>query len=387
MLFFLLACTAPADHDSSPPVADETGDSGDTGATSDTGDTSGESAADSSGDSTGDTSGDSGETADPNPVVVEADDPGFQYVGRILAPDPKAPELYWPGSAVRATFEGTSLAITLEDRGDNWVNVQIDGGDAVVVDCEPGEQTYVVAEGLTDGEHTVDVNKRTEAPEGVLAFHGFTLDPGRHLAAPPAPAAWRIEYFGDSITSGMSIESTCDCDDPAYKNNAATYAAVTARALGADYHAISISGLGIVRSWWPATIEDYWDSYQDVDHAWDFTLWTPQIVVINLGQNDKWLGVGGEITLAYVNFVGEVRAVYPDAQIFLALGSMDAVAPGSPFPGYVEAAVARLNTTDPNVHAVLFDYNGTGTHPSVSDGLVMADTLEAAIREVMPEIP
>ncbi len=210
------------------------------------------------------------DTVDTAPVTISPDDPLLQYMGRLVAPDPAAPAFYWPGTTVRARFEGTSLKIHLDDAGTNWVNVLIDDLEPQVLSCTPGEATYGVAEGLDEGVHTVEVNKRTEN------------------------------------------------------------------------------------------------------------------VVINLGQNDYWLGVGAPITLAYVDFVQKVRGHHPDAQIFLALGSMDAVAPGS---AYVEAAVANLRRSDPDVHAVVFEYNGTGTHPIAADHQLMSDTLVSAIRAAMPELP
>ena len=97
----------------------------------------------------------------------------------------------------------------------------------------------------------------------------------------------------------------------------------------------------------------------DPTSKWDFSAYTPEIVVINLFQNDSWLFKipdhaefkarfgsrapgAGEIVAAYRDFVTAVRARYPKAHIICALGNMDATRQGSPWPGYIEQAVAEL---------------------------------------------
>lgn len=372
MLWILLACTP------SPKDGPSLGDSAHTGLAADS---------DSAPPDTGET-GETGDTApvDTTPEFIAADHAALRYIGRIDASDPLAPLLYWPGSAVEAVFEGTSLTLHLHDAGTNYVSVVIDGGEPVVLACAPGEGAYVVAEGLSPGQHTLTVTKRTEIAEGDLTFVGLTLDPGAGLGPRPADKALRIELYGDSITSGYSVDCDCDSGEAVYKDNTHTYGAFTARALDADYHSVSLSGVGLVRSWWDATMLTYWDSLRDDDHAWDFAAWTPDIVVVNLGQNDYWLGVKGQMIPAWQSFGRLLRATYPDAEIFFALGSMDVVAPGSPYPAMLEEAVAGLQAEDDRVHAVIFEYNGSGRHPVASEQAWMAEQLLDEIRLVMPEL-
>ena len=320
------------------------------------------------------------------PVFVPADDPGFHYVGRLSS---GAASFHWPGTRVEANFMGTSLSLVLDDEtGENYLHVTIDGGDPEILDLDPGEAIYPIAANLVDQSHSVILSKRTESGEGDLHFKGLILDPGAYLAAAPSEPSLRMEFYGDSITSGYSVDCACDDGSAEYKNHDETYAALSARTLEAEHHSLSLSGLGIVKSWWNATVWDYYDGVTTEDHDWDFNVWPADIIVINLGQNDKWLGVGEEIREAYVMFVLALRSHHPAAEIFLALGSMDAVAPGSPFPGYLEGAVSDLNNTysDSQVHAVLFPYNGSGAHPVASEQAEMADVLVEAISTVRPDL-
>ena len=108
--------------------------------------------------------------------------------------------------------------------------------------------------------------------------------------------------------------------------------------------------------------------------------------MVNLGQNDYWLGVGKEMIPAWVKFGRTLRTTYPDAELFFALGSMDVVAPGSPFPAMLEEAVGTLQAEDEQVHAVIFEYNGSGRHPVASEQEWMGEQLLDTITLVMPEL-
>ncbi len=94
----------------------------------------------------------------------------------------------------------------------------------------------------------------------------------------------------------------------------------------------------------------------DGDAKWDFSKYTPDIVVINIFQNDVWITklpdndqfkakfgtkapTDDQIIKAYKDFVKNIRSKYPKAHIICTLGSMDAVKDGSPWPGYVQKAV------------------------------------------------
>ena len=363
---------ADTDADTDPDTGDDSGGGTDTSGDTDTG---------------GDTGGDTDAPLDPAPRTLDPWDAAVHVTGRADDSDPTRLPMHWPGTAFAVRFEAPSITVTIEDEGDNYLNVHVDGAAPVVLDLLPGVHDYVLAEGLAPGEHHIAVDKRTETFEGDAVVSAITLGAGnRVLPADPAPTL-RLEFYGDSITAGYSADCACNEDVPEYKNHGATYATLVAEALGGEHHAIALSGVGLVRSWWDAEMPDYWDGLRAGDGAWDFADWPADIVVVNLGQNDYWLGVRGEIVRAYVGFLADVRAAHPDAEIFLALGSMDATAPGSPMPAYVEAAVeARRDAGDTDVHAVIFAYNGWGGHPVADDHAAMAEALVEAIDAAMPEL-
>lgn len=333
---------------------------------------------------------------------VAGNDKNLQYAGRVDFSQP-APEISWPGTSITASFTGKFLSVTLNDQyGKNFFNVFIDNDLAhpVIIQAQQGQQNYVVADKLAPGTHSFLLTKRTEGEEGATNVVGVELADGEKLLPPPPRPTRRIEFFGDSITSGMGNESPDNGPDHLQKdkNNFMAYDAITARALNAEMHVISQSGIGVMISWFPFTMPQFYDQLNAVgnnDSHWDFSSWTPDVVVINLFQNDNWL-IDREKRLkpapsdeqriqAYVDFVGRIRAVYPKATIVCALGSMDAMREGSKWPGYVTAAVARIRDKqhDDKIDTVFFEFTGYGAHPRVKQHQANAAKLTAFIRQKM----
>lgn len=335
-------------------------------------------------------------------TAIKADDPHLQYTGRIDFSQPAAPVISWPETSIAGNFRGSALAVRLDDHdGKNFFNVFIDGDQdhPRILQAERGPKTYLVAEHLAPGKHSFQITKRTEGEEGSTVFRGLELSDGGQLLDPPARPAHRIEFFGDSITSGMGDESpdTGPDDRRSDKNSHMSYAAITARALNAELHMTSQSGIGVMISWFPFTMPDFYDQLSAVgnnDSHWDFASWTPDVVVINLLQNDSWL-IGRDHKLqpepdelgriaAYKAFVARIRQLYPNAYIVCALGSMDATRPGSPWPGYVTSAVEQLRAGgDARIDTIFFPFTGYGQHPRVKQHQANAAMLTAFIKEKM----
>ena len=315
--------------------------------------------------------------------------------GRVGESAAHHPVLYWPGSSIHAGFEGSSISVVLNDRdGLAYYNAIVDGYDEnpVVLDMKSGPHTYPIATGLSAGPHKIELFRRTMGTDGPTEFCGFELDDGAKLLAPPSAPKRRIEFYGDSITCGDGNEADDNAKDGnnAERNNYLAYGAMTARNLNAEYRCIARSGIGIMKSWYDLVMPDYWYRLdpQDPDSRWDFSKWAPDVVVVNLFQNDSWLlpkmdtpPTADQIVKAYVDFVSDLRKVNPDAHIVCALGSMDATRKDSPWPGYIHRAVEQMN--DPNISELYFPFTGWRKHPRVPHHQAMAEQLTEHIRNVM----
>lgn len=325
----------------------------------------------------------------------------FSYGGRIDFANPQQPELSWPASRIDFRFHGTSVAVTLDDdTGNNFYGAFVNGSweAPVVLDLEKGKKQYLIAEGLEDREHRITLVKRTEGEEGATRFMGVTLNDGARLLAAPAPSGRRIEIIGDSITSGMGNMAplTGGDGDLADKNAFMSYGAIAARELDAEYRSISQSGIGIMISWFGFTMPDFYDQLSavgDNNTRWDFSLWAPDVVVINLFQNDSWLVEkrldpvpdSAARVQAYYDFLEVIHKRYPKALIVAALGSMDATQADSPWPGYIETAVERFQAehAEARLATLFFPFTGYGQHPRVVHHRANAMQLVELLREQM----
>lgn len=327
----------------------------------------------------------------------------FQYSGRIDFQVPQAPSISWPGSSVTTTFTGKVLSIILDDQyGKNYFNVFIDNDfdHPIIIDCKPGKHTYLVTNSLSDTSHTVTIFKRTEGEEGRTKFLGLILANGEKLLAAPEKPIRKIEFFGDSITSGMGNEAKEGEPDHilSEKNNFLAYGAITARNLNAEYVSTSQSGIGIMVSWFDFIMPQFYDQLDAVgnnDTQWDFNQWQPDVVVVNLFQNDSWLidrekrllpePNENQIVQAYINFLAKIRHVYPQTYIVAALGSMDATHKDSPWPTYIQTAVRKYkkNHKDNDIDTLFFMFDGFGQHPRVKHHQKNAEILTQFIKNKM----
>ncbi|WP_208394771.1 SGNH/GDSL hydrolase family protein [Mucilaginibacter gilvus] len=326
-------------------------------------------------------------------TVVSYTDPNIHYMGRIGMKEDAA-ELTWTASSAIINFDGTSAKATLQDdTGFDFITVVVDGTVVNTIQVKNYKKEYVLATDLPKGPHKLELFKRTEYEMGRLLFYKFTLDADARVLPPPI-YKHRIEFYGNSITCGYAIEDLEGKDRGSYEfeNGYKSYANITARHFNADYFCIGKSGIGVTVSWFPYVMPDIYNRTYAMDSTrlWDFKKYTPEVVVVNLFQNDAWIILKPDnanfkarfgdtpptpefIIAAYQKFISNIRSNYPDAKIICALGAMDATKKGSPWPGYIEKAVDNMR--DKGIYTHFFPYKETGGHPSESEHKVMAADL------------
>ncbi|RYZ63079.1 MAG: electron transporter RnfD [Chitinophagaceae bacterium] len=328
---------------------------------------------------------------------VSYQDKRIQYDGRI-GEKKGAAELYWSGSVARIRFSGSTLKALMEDyNGQNYFNVIIDGKVVQKIKIDSAKKWYTLAENLSDGEHVAELFKRTqingEYRRGYTRFYGFSLPGGKVLAAPQRESR-RMEFYGNSITCGHAVEDTTGGDSGAsiYENNYLSYASLTARHFGAQSSCIAVSGIGLLAGFRKAIMPEIYNLRNPFDSTdlWDFSLYQPQVVVVNLLENDKAVisrptdehfrkrfgntpPTEDFIVAAYAAFIKTLRSHYPKASIICVLGDMEITREGSRWPSYVQKAVASLQ--DKKVFTHFFQYKGTPGHPRARQHAEMASSI------------
>ncbi|HEV8063051.1 MAG TPA: SGNH/GDSL hydrolase family protein [Gemmataceae bacterium] len=328
------------------------------------------------------------------PVAVKPTDPNIRYVGRFDNSAPAGPSCAWSNSAVHLRFKGTALSVKLAENSENHWQVVIDGKPTSVIKSKGPGAVYPIATGLAEGEHSVELVRRTEAFAGKTQLLGFQLNAGGKLLPVPTPSR-RIEVIGDSISCGYGSEGKSEHEHFTLNTENAyeTYGAIAARELGAEYVCIAWSG----KKMWPDnTIPSIYDRTlpEDAKSQWDFSKWIPDVVLINLATNDFGQKVPDEKgwTDAYKSFLDRVRKNYPNAEIYVASGSMMGDSGEnkqlSTLKKYLAKIVAdRRAAGDAKVHEIDFamqnrkDGLGSDWHPSIKTHQIMAKKLVETLRQ------
>ena len=323
------------------------------------------------------------------PVAITPADSAIHYVGRFDT-SKGDPSCEWSASAIVLKFKGTDLNAQLEDSGQNYWEIEIDGKPAKKLALGTGSHLYPIASGLADGEHTVRLVRATEAYNHPTVIHGFQLNQGGALLPVPEPAH-RLEVIGDSISCGDSNEGTPSVNNPSNvaENAYFSYGAVAARKFGADYACVAWSG----RTLWPKnTTPEIYDRIIPTDAngpKWDFSKWSPDAIVINLSTNDFGYGPVDQAawSKAYKDFIAVLRSHFPSAAIYCATSVMLPPDKLALSKTAINQVVSDLNKAgDANVRYLEFasedpKNGGVGGHghPSVKTDQIMADALAAQL--------
>jgi len=293
----------------------------------------------------------------------------------------------WPNSGFEARLEGGSVTATIEDYGNNWLNVEVDGQLAQIA-LNPGINTYPLFSGAP-GTHTIRVTRRTGSPSGVTRFIDIRADGALQKTETPER---RVLVIGDSVTSGYGVEGldkTCSYSRATH-NAELTYPAITARAFGADLQSVSIDGGGLVRNYGGGELTMKtlaWRTLADYTTPASVTVWKPQVIVINLGTNDFSAGdPGDEFDAAYISLLRKLRYAWPDAQIYGAIGGMLHGDAYTAARSSVFGAVEEVRSAgDQKIHSIEFAPPNTGRrygcdwHPGLDAQQSMAAQLETAL--------
>lgn len=339
-------------------------------------------------------------------MVFNADNKALSYMGRIDFSDSRALFIY-AGSNVRFRFSGTSLKITAENvpMGEySAIGAVIDGLQQkieLVQDSEAHE--YVLADNLPEGEHECVIFKR------MGAAHYFRLCSVEADNLIPNGYSYdlKLEIYGDSVSAGEVTEALnyVGHSDPenhkgVYDNSWFSYTYSLARKLNAEFYNNSQGGLALFDKTGyfcgpeletMKGLEFTYNKMSYIPYApmgvseWDFSRYTPDLVIFAIGQNDanpdpkaifneeyaaKWKKKYKEILL-------ELKEKYGNPKFILIT---TVLMHDKRWDDVLEEIKNELSSE--NVYHYMFRRNGAATpgHPRATEQEEMALELEAFIR-------
>jgi lysophospholipase L1-like esterase len=320
--------------------------------------------------------------------------PGVHYVGRVDTSDASGARFAWSGTGAVVHFNGTSAAVDLG--GSQEYTVVVDGTVQPKLTAIDGKNT--LAQGLTAGEHTVELYRRTEASLGESVIRGFDFAGGQLLAPPTVTR--RLEFIGDSITCGYGDEgASASCGfTPQTENHYSSYAAITARELKAELSTVAWSGKGVVCNYGDDAsscmnpLPIYYDRAlpDRSDNTWDFSRFPADAVVVNLGTNDLSTSSDPDqatFESAYKALLQRVRKAYPNAYVLCTNGPMLNGTELTTVRKYIGDVVTAL--ADPKISTFDIepqdgsDSYGCDSHPSLERHKKVATTVTAALKAAL----
>ena len=330
------------------------------------------------------------------PQLFEADNKAFQYTGRVDFQNPKLPKFWAPGVTIQAKFKGTVCDVILKDEeryhsNHNFVSVAIDDGPVTRLKLTTATNTIRVAEGLSEGAHTLTLCKGTEAGIGYLEFVGIRCE---SLLPLPKKPSRKLEFVGDSITAGAGSDTKiapCGKGQWYDQNNAyESYGVETARKLKAQWQLTAVSGIGLIHSCcdMKITMPEVFDKTDPNNPKldWDTKRYQPDAVTVCLGQNDGAQNAA-QYRATYLRFIGQIRGFYPKAKIVLLSSPMaDSNLRTFMKDNLTQVVKERNATGDRNVSAFFFSRSfndGCGGHPDLAQHRLIADELAAYLKTTL----
>lgn len=295
-----------------------------------------------------------------------------------------------PGSMIEIAFTGKAamlyfdMVMNVHPYPHVWISVD----DGAKIEAPLSHVLRV--EGTDEGNHiirviyksAVEIQHRWYQPLiGKVCFCGFEADGAGVL---PPDDKKIIEFIGDSITEGVLIDAMHKFEQfeqnnrPNQDDSTATYAYLTAMALGMKPVIMGYGSVGVTRAGCgsvPKVAEAYPYNY----HGSPAKAHNPDVIVINHGANDKGKPVELYLT-EYRNLLEIVRKINPDAKMVV-LSAFCGV-----YPAELGGMVKAFNEeTGDSVYFI----DSTGwipeepLHPLRDGHQIVANHLTAKLREIL----
>lgn len=276
---------------------------------------------------------------------IHSNDSKIRYCGRIDWQNPTEPVWVYPCTSAEFLFTGRCLKIHVRNKNEYWQNYLgciLDGVQSCYYLKNDGETIIEIpVPKNATGEHHILFFKRQDSCHEMRIL-GYEIGDGEKLLDLPEAPTRKIEVYGDSVSAGEVAEAIDYTGKPdpthhgGYSNSWYSYAWMTARMLKSQIHDIAQGGIALMdgQGWFhePKQIgmESTWNkirfnkTYGELTE-WDFKQYTPQVVIVAIGQNDNhpvdYMKEDYECEQSktwrshYSVQLEKLRGVYPDAWI------------------------------------------------------------------------
>ena len=369
-------------------------------------------------------------------MKISLSDKKLNYCGRIDDREPERPVFIYPATSMEFSFHGKSAVLYVSSKRicwKNFVGAIVDGVQKKWEVSEEGITKIELIREERERKHHILFFKRMDCCHE-LTLEALELSEGARLLDPPPRPERRIEVYGDSVSAGEVSEALdyVGRPDPVHEgqfsNSWYSYAWMTARKLHAEIHDIAQGGIPVVNGtgWVDPPVypgmEYLWDKlhyhpqlgYGDetisADESapflteegrkaamyWDFSRYTPQVVILAVGQNDSnpedymRKDPAGEkaehFRETYRKLVENIRGKYPKALIVLSTTILEH---DRAWDDAIETVYQELKKEDPLIRHFVYTRNGVGTpgHIRIPEAEEMSEELAAYIEKVNRELP
>jgi lysophospholipase L1-like esterase len=306
---------------------------------------------------------------------IKLSDENIEYVGRWDKFNSNNYHSYWGGAYFDISFNGNKVILNLGKSVN--IYVKIDDNEEVLYTQVVG-LVKITPDLLTTGVHTVRVIARFIDDE--IQLNGISIN--GELLKPKGGGLW-AEFIGDSITSG----------DKTSKGNTSAYPWLFGDSLKIKHTQISYNGIPLVNGNYfnysgapQIGIESAYFNLMQPNHQpnidWNFKQNPPNLIVVNIGTNDKSLGVTPDIFQShYALFIQKIRGLLPNTKIKIMI----------PFNGSYEneirSMVSQSFLSDKNIDIIetkgwliSSDFVGGRIHPTDKGHIIIANKLIGIIK-------
>ncbi|MGN0173829.1 MAG: dockerin type I domain-containing protein [Acutalibacteraceae bacterium] len=293
------------------------------------------------------------------------------------------------------------IILYLTTAGNAKVDVIVDDDykNVTTIDVNAQKQKYQAELGLKSGEHTITVLKATEwSQNNLVTINKITIF-GEKGTEKPQEKPLKIEFYGDSITSGygnLTYNGQTSAGEWTWQDGGQTYATFVSNILNADFAVASASGHGVLGNYSKlgvGTYKNYFDysivkSTSDLSQntKWSVTDYDADLIVINFGTNDYSRDRENinteDFELECSSIIENMHEANPDAEILWVIG-MNSV----PQNAKIVQSLKTLaeNYTYLNFYHSAARQSGGDSHPNIENHWELAGYLSDYIKETYPQ--